>query len=246
MSWAKLDDQFPDHVKVMGAGPLASWLHVCGLCYCGRMLTDGYIPFRQVRKLADVDNPEELAAILVREGLWEEAPGGYVIHDYLDYNPSREKVEATRQARSEAGRAGGLRSGEARASGIASDFADTFASPSDEAKSNPDPDPLPESRNPRSDSPLAARAARLKEDWALPDDWRDDALQLRPDVDPDFESKRFRDYWIGKPGRDGLKLDWRATWRNWVRNAKPTLARPRKVDRSYSERLVEMGSLEPG
>lgn len=27
----------------------------------------------------------------------------------------------------------------------------------------------------------------------------------------------FRDFWIAKPGRDGRKLDWRATWRRWVR-----------------------------
>jgi uncharacterized protein YdaU (DUF1376 family) len=27
----------------------------------------------------------------------------------------------------------------------------------------------------------------------------------------------FRDYWISRPGREGLKLDWDATWRNWCR-----------------------------
>lgn len=33
------------------------------------------------------------------------------------------------------------------------------------------------------------------------------------------EAMKFRDYWISKPGKDGTKLDWPATWRNWVRNA---------------------------
>ena len=32
------------------------------------------------------------------------------------------------------------------------------------------------------------------------------------------EEGAFRDYWISKPGRDGKKLDWRATFRNWLRN----------------------------
>lgn len=27
----------------------------------------------------------------------------------------------------------------------------------------------------------------------------------------------FRDYWTAKPGKDGTKLDWVATWRTWVR-----------------------------
>jgi hypothetical protein len=29
---------------------------------------------------------------------------------------------------------------------------------------------------------------------------------------------RFRDHWIGKPGKDGRKANWLATWRNWCRD----------------------------
>jgi hypothetical protein len=35
------------------------------------------------------------------------------------------------------------------------------------------------------------------------------------------EAAKFRDYWISAPGQKGVKLDWAATWRNWVRMAKP-------------------------
>ena len=31
----------------------------------------------------------------------------------------------------------------------------------------------------------------------------------------------FADHWRAKPGKDGAKLDWRATWRNWCRREKP-------------------------
>ena len=98
MSWIKLDDQFTDHPKVIAAGPLASWMYVCGLTYAGRYLTDGFIPAGQVRKLADVDNASELAARLVEVGLWEPAEDGYIIHDYHDYNPRADKVRAERAA----------------------------------------------------------------------------------------------------------------------------------------------------
>ena len=98
MSWLKIDDQFPDHPKVVEAGPLASWLHVCGMAYCARYLTDGFIPGGQIRKLADVDNASDLAAKLVQAGLWETVDGGFVVHDYLDYNPSAEEVKAKRRA----------------------------------------------------------------------------------------------------------------------------------------------------
>ncbi len=32
------------------------------------------------------------------------------------------------------------------------------------------------------------------------------------------EAERFRDFWAAKPGKDGVKADWPATWRNWVRS----------------------------
>jgi hypothetical protein len=115
MPWVKLDDQFADHPKIAAAGPLASWLHVCGLCYCARFLTDGFIPNGQIRKLADLDNTVELADKLVEVGIWEKVEGGYQIHDYLEYNPSREQVLATRQARAEAGAVGGQQAAASKA-----------------------------------------------------------------------------------------------------------------------------------
>jgi hypothetical protein len=33
------------------------------------------------------------------------------------------------------------------------------------------------------------------------------------------ETEAFVDYWRGIPGAKGLKLDWLATWRNWMRRA---------------------------
>ena len=114
MTWTKIDDQFYDHPKVVAAGPLGIALFVCGLSYCSRHLTDGFISVAQVRRLIDTADPEVVAGTLVAVGLWERRDGGYQVHDYLEYNPSRAKVEAIRQARREAGREGGLRSGEAR------------------------------------------------------------------------------------------------------------------------------------
>lgn len=48
--------------------------------------------------------------------------------------------------------------------------------------------------------------------------WIDFCLVQRPDIDPGKTFDSFRDYWIAKPGKDGRKLDWTATWHNWVRN----------------------------
>ncbi|RDL51213.1 hypothetical protein BLJAPNOD_02345 [Ensifer sp. M14] len=69
------------------------------------------------------------------------------------------------------------------------------------------------------------RAVRLPEQFQ-PD--RDFAARLGfGEAEVELELEKFRDYWTAKSGRDAAKLDWLATWRNWMRNA----ARPRKNHR---------------
>lgn len=67
-------------------------------------------------------------------------------------------------------------------------------------------------------SAKSPRGTSLPKDWALPDDWKTWAVQTRPDLDIDEVAASFHDFWLGKPGKDGRKADWQATWRNWVRN----------------------------
>lgn len=67
-------------------------------------------------------------------------------------------------------------------------------------------------------SPKSPRGTSLPAEWVLPDDWKTWAEGERPDLDIDVVACTFRDYWIAKPGKDGRKADWLATWRNWIRN----------------------------
>jgi uncharacterized protein YdaU (DUF1376 family) len=65
------------------------------------------------------------------------------------------------------------------------------------------------------------RGARLSADWFLPMEWGEWALTEGMDRDAiRIEAERFRDYWCGKAGQQAVKLDWLATWRNWIRTAK--------------------------
>ena len=66
--------------------------------------------------------------------------------------------------------------------------------------------------------PKSPRGTSLRSDWQLPDDWKTWAEGERPDLDVTTVADSFRDYWVAKPGKDGRKSDWKATWRNWVRN----------------------------
>lgn len=111
MTWAKLDDAILDNQKILSVGVLGFALHVAAITWCCRNLTDGFVPYVKPTQLVDfsgvfayseqsdeAEDPDahEIAKDLVRAGLWDEVPGGYQIHDFLEYNPSREKVLAER------------------------------------------------------------------------------------------------------------------------------------------------------
>ncbi|MBN1459047.1 MAG: hypothetical protein JXA57_05890 [Armatimonadetes bacterium] len=127
MVWARLDDKFHTHEKVAELDPTptmvplmaaALGLHMLTLSWCSDQLTDGVVPRSQPARLVGgpVDN---LIEELLRVGLWERHRRGYVIHDFLDYNPSKAQVEALREAKIEAGRRGGIASGRARSEAAA-------------------------------------------------------------------------------------------------------------------------------
>ena len=97
MAWAKFDDGFADHPKVRRLSDAAFRLHVAGILYCARWLTDGVVTAEALPDLVRRYKPSATTE-LVACGMWREAAGGdaYVIHDYLEWNDSREKVERRR------------------------------------------------------------------------------------------------------------------------------------------------------
>jgi hypothetical protein len=85
---------------------------------------------------------------------------------------------------------------------------------------NANPDGTDRSRGDKTSPSLRSgevRATRLPKPFELPEEWRSFCKTDRPDLDPDRVAAKFSDYWHGKPGKAGTKLDWQATWRNWVR-----------------------------
>jgi uncharacterized protein YdaU (DUF1376 family) len=64
------------------------------------------------------------------------------------------------------------------------------------------------------------KGSRLSPDWMLPKEWETWAKTERPDLNIHKTAESFRDFWISKAGAGGVKLDWQATWRNWVRSQK--------------------------
>lgn len=64
------------------------------------------------------------------------------------------------------------------------------------------------------------KGSRLTSEWVLPKSWGEWAVSLgASEALVRKEADRFRDYWIAVPGQKGVKLDWEATWRNWMRRS---------------------------
>lgn len=126
MPWVRIDDSFTDNAKIAEVGPLGIALWVAGLAYCNRNLTDGFIPWAVAerlltwqfmgpkdeagegpRKIYDVDiscgmhgdraTSDFVAHLLVSAGLWDHHEGGYSVHDYLDFQPSKQQVLRDRE-----------------------------------------------------------------------------------------------------------------------------------------------------
>jgi uncharacterized protein YdaU (DUF1376 family) len=89
----------------------------------------------------------------------------------------------------------------------------------------------PKNQEPITNKEREPRATRLASGWELPADWGNWAAHARPDLDPLKTAERFADYWRAKPGKDGRKLDWEATWRNWVREERAPRVNPADVAR---------------
>lgn len=121
MTWVRFDDQFPIHRKVAGLTDVLYRLHTEAILWCARNLTDGVIRADDLAivRLA-VRTKAAQAATLVQRGLWHpaadlcggckealaeagtpEPPDGWVIHDYLHFQPSRAKVGRERAAKAD-------------------------------------------------------------------------------------------------------------------------------------------------
>jgi hypothetical protein len=103
VTWTKLDDGFWSNPKVEDVGNEAAGAYVRMLSYCGQHLTDGHVKHSAARYVTT----SRILKRLVEFGFIEPTGEGWVVPDYLEFNKSREEVEATRRARSEAGKRGG-------------------------------------------------------------------------------------------------------------------------------------------
>jgi uncharacterized protein YdaU (DUF1376 family) len=92
----------------------------------------------------------------------------------------------------------------------------------------PNQEPLTTNHKPKEKKTLGKRLAN---DFNMPDSWGEFCEKERSDLIPIKVFEQFKDYWVAQAGQKGVKLDWDATWRNWVRNTKAVKPNPYDVGR---------------
>lgn len=157
--WVRIDDHFDEHPKMAEVGPLGWGVWLAGLAYCNRNLTDGFIPYSVAESIGgkwrirvpDADGrtvvwtvartsgmsgenieTEWVIDLLIKAGLWEPTDGGYMVHDFDDYQPLKADMTTDRQKLSEVRRAAGAIGGRAKAA-KAQASGKSLAKPEDEA-----------------------------------------------------------------------------------------------------------------
>ena len=93
MAWVRIDDNFPEHPKVIGLSDKAFRLYITALCYSNRYLTDGILPLNTVKSFA---NSRHISS-LIASNLWELSENFIKILSYDEYQFTKERVLTKRE-----------------------------------------------------------------------------------------------------------------------------------------------------
>lgn len=97
MTWLRIEDGMPEHPKVADLTVHAKWALVEIWCYSARSRSDGLLPATIAKRIASQKILNELASA----DLIHKNGAGWIIHDFLDYNPSKDELDARREGDAE-------------------------------------------------------------------------------------------------------------------------------------------------
>jgi len=191
------------HLSIAEDGAYNRLLRICWMTPgCSIPVDEDWI-MRRVR--AHSDEEKEAVRSVLNE--FFKAKGGRFSNARLtkEFNAAHEAHEKRKNAGSKGGRTKALKTNKATSS-------NAVAKPK-----QPEPEPEPYKKKEPNGS-LQKKACRLSEDWVLPKalgEWALEQGMSREDIRR--EADKFRDYWVSVSGQKGVKRDWSATWRNWIR-----------------------------
>lgn len=101
MTWSKVCDTLPFHRKTLMAGNEAMGVWVRALAWSSSGTTNGQVPEQVWQLLVPGPRWRKIVAALEAAGLLDKYEGGWELHDFLFYNPSRTAVLDRKAKRAE-------------------------------------------------------------------------------------------------------------------------------------------------
>jgi hypothetical protein len=107
VTWFRVDDGFPEHPK-LEALECQPRLYMAAITVwtimgadCARRLTDGFVSEARLEKVLHRlgKTARDGASALVSCELWERVEGGWLFHDWADYQPTKADVDASRKGK---------------------------------------------------------------------------------------------------------------------------------------------------
>lgn len=236
MSWFKVDDAFHSSKPVLRI-PRRYRAQAVGLwtlagTWCAQEESDGFIPEYVIEELCGTP---AMCKHLVQAGLWtaateldptstgvrddlegsssESRVAGWQFKNWAKYQPTRAQLEEDREKAR-------LRQRRHRES-----QRDNGVTTPDVTESQPRDSGTPDPTRPDPTNTEAKASVPRKRGTRIPDDFHVTpamvtyAREKCPNVDGALETEKFINYWRAKSGKDATKLDWVATWKNWMLRA---------------------------
>lgn len=204
--YAQFTLDYADSHKIAPLSDAAFRAHVRMVLWSRRMMTDGKIPgamaavFAKPKVLGELTANDEESPSLVKVG------NDYFLHDFLEHQTSRADIEAQTKRNADNGRRGG----QARAKRVASELLSDS-----QAKSNTETETETETTSTEVEVKPRKRGTRIPEPFLVTAEMRQWATTRTPNVDVNTSTERFVNHWRAAT-RNATKLDWLATWHNWL------------------------------
>lgn len=208
--YGKFTLDFAENQKVLPLSDGAFRCLVEATLWSRKHETDGLLPTRLAIAKWSPEVLEELATNDPHKPSLVPVENGWLIHDYAEHQDTKAEIDARRERNKLNGQKGGLAKSKHVGKRVASKSVSENVAEEEEEKHSTTAKAVVEPRK---------RGTRITADW-LPSEAAIAAMRDEcPTVHLQAEHRKFVDYWTAKAGRDGVKLNWDATWRNWIRRA---------------------------
>jgi hypothetical protein len=220
MPWFKVDDKFTANQKVTRIPRAKRWsaigLWTLAGAWSADQLTDGFVPQHQFDEMGA---RQEDAEQLCLAHLWSAVEGGFQFNNWVKYQPSAaevsEKLERLKVTRSIVGKKGAAARWGKPDGKMANEWQDKMPTASTQRLALAIPVPSRPDPTVKSDG----HGKRMSEDFSITNSMREWFANQQLTVDIESETSKFVDYYLSQPGERGIRADWAATWRSWMKKS---------------------------